>query len=69
MREEARRSLRDKWALWRLSSANPELDAWRLDELMALEVAAGEFDAWSLVKVENVPTPLCWADTGRHVVK
>jgi hypothetical protein len=68
MREAARRSLREKRTLWKLSTANPELDAWTLDELLALELAAAESVEWSCVKVESVPAPLRWADTGRKIV-
>jgi len=62
------RSLREKRALWRLSHANPDLDAWTLDELLALELAPAESIKWDYVKVERVPHPLRWADIGRKVV-
>src|SRR2546427_7422465 len=62
------RSLREKRALWRLSHANPDLDAWTLDELLALELAPAESIKWDYVKVERVPHPLRWADIGREVV-
>jgi hypothetical protein len=67
MREEARRSLREKRTLWRLSNANPDADAWSLDALLALEIAMAESVEWSCVKVESVPPPLRWADTGRRL--
>ncbi len=68
MRQEARRSLREKRALWRLREARPTVDAWTLEELVGLEVAATEEQTWSLARVEEVPSALRWKDTGRKVV-
>jgi hypothetical protein len=68
MREEARRSLREKRALWRARNAHPELDAWTLEELVGLEVATSDTETWSLARVEAVPAPLRWKETGRRVV-
>jgi hypothetical protein len=69
MRQEARRSLRAKRALWRLANARPELDALRLDEFVRVERAISDGQAWSLARVETVPAALRWKDTGRRVAR
>ena len=68
MREEARRSLRKKRALWRLASERPDLDAWTLEEFVHSEVATAEAVRWTLASVEFVPAALRWKDTRRKVV-
>lgn len=68
MRDEARRSLREKRALWRLAYTHAELDAWTREQLVAVEVAAAEATEWSLARVQRVPAALRWKDTQRKIV-
>ncbi len=68
MRVEARRSLRAKRVLWRLANLHAGLDAWTLEELVAVEVAAVEAAEWSLARVQRVPAVLRWKDTQRKIV-
>ena len=68
MRQEARRSLQEKRALWRVRNARPDADAWTLEALVVHEVAMADRQTWSLARVEKVRAALRWKDTGRKVV-